>query len=394
MTAINSPVILVGENTVRLNTLQEAVQSCDRSCVLVPDIAALVSACEDSVSQLVVLVSSDSSGEILDQDNILKAFLSKYLVVVYLDSPSVETVVSYFRYGASDVWCDGASQKDIFESLSRSQDIAVTRIQRHEYSGDLEKTNLELQESVRLLRQDQIAGLEVQKSLMPESPLTFGDYEISHSVTPSLYLSGDFIGYNFVLGRYLLFYFADVSGHGSASAFVTVLLRFMIGRVIRRHITENDHAALRAAPEGLLEHINNQILATGLGKHLTVVAGCLDTETSTLRYVVGAQLPRPIMIVEGKADYLPGKGKPVGIFEDAVWDVEEIQLPERCAVVLLSDGVFELVPDKELIDKEKTLLQFLGTSSNTIENLKDALAVDFIEAPQDDVSMLLLTRGM
>ena len=394
MTAINSPVILVGENTVRLSTLQEAVQSCDRSCVIVPDIAALVSACEDSVSQLVVLVSSDSSGEILDQDNILKALLSKYLVVVYLDSPSVETVASYFRYGASDVWFDGASQKDIFESLSRSQEIAITRIQRNEYSGDLEKTNLELQESVRLLRQDQIAGLEVQKSLMPESPLTFGDYEISHSVTPSLYLSGDFIGYNFVLGRYLLFYFADVSGHGSSSAFVTVLLRFMIGRVIRRHITENDHAALRAAPEGLLEHINNQILATGLGKHLTVVAGCLDTETSTLRYVVGAQLPRPIMIVDGKADYLPGKGKPVGIFEDAVWDVEEIQLPERCALVLLSDGVFELVPDKELIDKEKTLLQFLGTSSNTIENLKDALAVDFIEAPQDDVSMLLLTRGM
>jgi sigma-B regulation protein RsbU (phosphoserine phosphatase) len=394
MTAINSPVILVGENTVRLKTLQEAVQSCDRSCVFVPDIATLVSACEDSVSQLVVLVSSDSSGQILDQDNDLKALLSKYFVVVYLDSPSVETVARYFRYGASDVWFHGASQKDIFESLSRSQDIAVTRMQRHEYSGDLEKTNLELQESVRLLRQDQIAGLEVQKSLMPESPLTFGDYEISHSVTPSLYLSGDFIGYNFVLGRYLLFYFADVSGHGSSSAFVTVLLRFMIGRVIRRHITENDHAALRAAPEGLLEHINNQILATGLGKHLTVVAGCLDTETSTLRYVVGAQLPRPIMIVDGKADYLPGKGKPVGIFEDAVWDVEEIQLPERCALVLLSDGVFELVPDKELIDKEKTLLQFLGTSSNTIENLKDALAVDFIEAPQDDVSMLLLTRGM
>ena len=61
MTAINSPVILVGENTVRLSTLQEAVQSCDRYCVIVPDIAALVSACEDSVSQLVVLVSSDSS---------------------------------------------------------------------------------------------------------------------------------------------------------------------------------------------------------------------------------------------------------------------------------------------------------------------------------------------
>ena len=66
-----------------------------------------------------------------------------------------------------------------------------------------------------MLKQDQLAGLEVQKSLMPESPLTFADYEISHSVTPSLYLSGDFVGYEFVLGRYLVFYFADVSGHGA-----------------------------------------------------------------------------------------------------------------------------------------------------------------------------------
>ncbi|MFQ3346044.1 MAG: sigma-B regulation protein RsbU (phosphoserine phosphatase) [Porticoccaceae bacterium] len=394
MTAINSLVILVGEDENRLKSLQKTVQSCDRPCALVSDMREMVVACEDPISQLVVLVSSDGSDNLLDPDNDLKALLSEYLVAVCLEAPSAEVVATYFRHGASDVWFDGMSQQTISESLSRIQEIAVTRIQRHEHSGDLEKTNVELQESLRLLKQDQIAGLEVQKSLMPESPLTFGDYEISHSVTPSLYLSGDFIGYNFVLGRYLLFYFADVSGHGASSAFVTVLLRFMIGRVIRRHITENDHEALTAAPEGLLEHINNQILASGLGKHLTVVAGCLDTETSTLRYVVGAQLPRPIMIVDGKADYLPGMGKPVGIFEDAVWEVEEIQLPERCALVLLSDGVFELVPDKELIDKEKTLLQFLGNKSNTIENLKEALSVDFVEAPQDDVSMLLLTRGM
>ena len=67
-----------------------------------------------------------------------------------------------------------------------------------------------------------------------------------------------------------------------------------------------------------------QLLATGLGKHLTIVAGSLDTETNTLRYVVGAQQPQPILITGGKAEYLPGKGKPVGIFEDANWVVEEL----------------------------------------------------------------------
>ena len=84
----------------------------------------------------------------------------------------------------------------------------------------------------------------------------------------------------------------------------------------------------------------------------------------------------------------------MGIFEEASWQVEEVILPKRCALVLLSDGVFDLVPDKDLSDKEQTLLRFLAVSSDDIESLKQALSVDFIEDPRDDISMCLLTRGM
>jgi sigma-B regulation protein RsbU (phosphoserine phosphatase) len=168
----------------------------------------------------------------------------------------------------------------------------------------------------------------------------------------------------------------------------------MIGRVIRRHMLEKDYVALAQAPEGLVEHINNQLLATGLGKHLTIVAGSLDTETRQLRYVVGAQQPQPILITDNKARYLPGKGKPAGIFEDANWTVEQIHLPERFALVLLSDGVYDLLPNKELVQKERTLLRYLSTSSGNIDQLKEALFIDYIEDPQDDISVLLLTGGM
>ena len=169
---------------------------------------------------------------------------------------------------------------------------------------------------------------------MPESPLSAGEYQISHSIVPSLYLSGDFVGYNVVLGRYLLFYFADVSGYGASSAFVTVLLRFMVGRVIRRHQLQEDYAALAMAPQGLVEHINSQMLATGLGKHMTLFAGSVDMANNVMRYVVGAQLPPPILVVDGEAVFLPGKGKPVGIFDDATWHVEEFEMPERSSLVL------------------------------------------------------------
>ena len=393
MGEINSLVFLAGEEDARLSRLISGIEESGRQCQCFPDLSSIDGSSEDSFSQVVVF--SPSVGLISSENTpLLKAYVDNHLVVVLLDESSASVAVEYFRLGVADVWFDGMTQPELSESFARLQNISDAKYEGRAYSHELEKANAELQESLRMLKQDQMAGLEVQKSLMPESPLAFGEYEISHSVTPSLYLSGDFVGYNFVLGRYLLFYFADVSGHGASSAFITVLLRFMIGRVIRRHITENDYTALNEAPEGLLEHVNNQILATGLGKHLTIVAGCLDTETSKLRYVVGAQLPRPILIVDGVAKYLPGKGKPVGIFEEASWQVEEITLPKRCALVLLSDGVFDLVPDKNLSDKEQTLLRFLAVSSDDIESLKQALSVDFIEDPRDDISMCLLTRGM
>ena len=387
-------VLLIGDNDVRLQTAKADFHSAGRECLAAQDIQSIAIVCTDPLNQPIVLFSKNTAVSTPEQSELLRKLCEDYLIIIALREEDKAYLADYFRLGAADVILEGAGQADIESTLLRVNNLADARQHAQAYSAELERTNDELQESLRLLKQDQLAGLEVQKSLMPESPLKFGDYEISHSITPSLYLSGDFVGYNFVLDRYLLFYFADVSGHGASSAFVTVLLRFMIGRVIRRHQLEKDYVALAHAPDGLIEHINSQLLATGLGKHLTIVAGSLDTETNRLRYVVGAQQPQPILITNGKAEYLPGKGKPAGIFEEASWSVEEISLPDNFAFVLLSDGVFDLIPDKDLAAKEQTLLSYLATDSNDIDSLKEKIFLDYIEDPQDDISVLLLSRGM
>jgi sigma-B regulation protein RsbU (phosphoserine phosphatase) len=398
MSELKGPVIIVDgkvdDNDDGLKTLQADFDAVGVTSLAVPNLESLASACDDALSQLVVLRSENTPIKTAKAATKLRQLCKDYLIVIALNDADKSQVADFFRLGVADVLEPNRNIAALKQTLILVGDLSEARQRVSEYSAQLEKTNHELQESLRLLKQDQLAGLEVQKSLMPESPLAFGDYEISHSITPSLYLSGDFVGYNFVLDRYLLFYFADVSGHGASSAFVTVLLRFMIGRVIRRHMLEQDYVALAQAPEGLVEHINTQLLATGLGKHLTIVAGSLDTETRQLRYVVGAQQPQPILITDGQAKFLPGKGKPAGIFEDASWVVEQTQLPEKFALVLLSDGVYDLVPDKEIADKEQTLLDYLSTNSGNITKLKDSIFIDYIEDPRDDISVLLLTRGM
>ena len=386
-------VLLVIEDSVRAGVIEAHFLAIGRVIQTLRDKETLP-ASQGSDMQTIVLAAEQVKLGSKHQINQFKQLCATYLVLISLLPENQDQVAKFFRLGAVDVLLAGDTSDMLEQTMTRLAQVATIRQQQVIDRAKLESTNDELQESLRLLKQDQIAGLEVQKSLMPESPLSAGEYQISHSIVPSLYLSGDFVGYNVVLGRYLLFYFADVSGHGASSAFVTVLLRFMVGRVIRRHQLEEDYAALAMAPQGLVEHINSQMLATGLGKHMTLFAGSVDMDNNVMRYVVGAQLPPPILVVDGEAVFLPGKGKPVGIFKDVTWHVEELKMPERSSLVLLSDGVFDLFSEAQIADKEAAILKLLATRSGTLEDLKEALQIDYIEEPQDDISLLLLTRGM
>ena len=392
MSELKGPVIVVDDNTEMAQCLLASFQFVGCDCLSAKNLHNLKNICTDPLNQPVILTAQFLQKQGLDNEA-LTNFCSRYLAVIALDSNSAGNETFYFRLGVSDILEPNIAQRDLSGVMKRLSNIASNRRRQQENAERLQNINSKLQQSVKLLEQDQKAGLEIQKNLMPEGPLRCGNFEIGHSMAPSLYLSGDCVGYQFVLGRYLLFYFVDVSGHGASSAFITVLLHFITGRIIRRHAREEEYDALAQAPEGLVESINQQLLNTELDKHLTIVAGSLDTETRKLRYVVGAHQPSPILIVDGDAQYLPGKGKPAGIFKDATWAVEEIQLPEKFALVLLSDGVFELLPGKEIADKEARLLRYLSNRSVSLKALKKGLFIEGIKDLQDDVSVLLLTGG-
>ena len=392
MSELKGPVIVVDDNTEATQNLLAIFQSAGWECLTAKNLDNLQEICIDPLNQPVVLTAQYLQNQNVDSEFITD-FFNYFLTVIALDEKSAGMEAYYFRLGVSDILESNHVERDIPEVLKRLDKRALSRRRQQEYGERLQNINSKLQQTIKLLEHDQKAGLEIQKNLMPEGPLRCGNFEIAHSMAPSLYLSGDCVGYQFVLGRYLLFYFVDVSGHGTSSAFVTVLLHFIAGRIIRRHSREKEYEALAQAPEGLVESINQQLLNTELDKHLTIVAGSLDTETQKLRYVVGAHQPSPILIVDGEARYLPGKGKPAGIFKDATWVVEEIQLPEKFALVLLSDGVFELLPGKEIEDKEARLLRYLSNRSVSVKALKKGLFIEGIKDLQDDVSVLLLTGG-
>lgn len=314
-------------------------------------------------------------------------------VVPILTHPSPADVASSFRRGAVDVLIEPFDKDDLTAAVERAGGFKDLYQQNMDFRKQLERANRDLRENISILRMDQIAGRQVQQNMLPITPLRHGEYEIAHRIIPSLYLSGDFVGYNILFDRYLLFYFADVSGHGASSAFVTVMLGFILRRILRRHVAENDYDALARAPEGFVEHINRQILAMGLDKHLTIFAGSIDMQRNMLRYTVGAQLPMPIFVDGNDARFLTGSGKPVGLFEDVEWEVEEIALPERFALVIASDGVLDCLAGASMQEKEQKLLAAASGCGMQHDLMCAELGMDDIKEAPDDVSLMTVTRG-
>ena len=146
----------------------------------------------------------------------------------------------------------------LFASLERCLAQRKLRRENAAYRRQLEGANAELRENVHVLEQDQQAGRHIQMRMLPKSPVEIGDYSFTHTVIPSLYLSGDFIDYFLVGEHHASFVIADVSGHGSSSAFVTVLLKNLFARKRSDYIHHDDQTIM--SPVAMLERTNRDLL--------------------------------------------------------------------------------------------------------------------------------------
>src|SRR5690554_1483267 len=218
------------------------------------------------------------------------------------------------------------------------------REQLGQLNTQLTELNERLETHLELLRLDQQAGGQVQRKLLPVHPQTINGVSCDYWMRPALYLSGDFLDFQRFDDRYTLFYFADVAGNGSSSAFVTILLKLLFSR----WLSEWDATQAEAMPARWLAQLNRELLDTGIGKHATLFVGVIDRQTRELHYSLGAQLPKALLVKEGSVLELPGEGMPVGLFADAEYPRLTYRLPPNFRLWLCSDGVLDCVPGATL----------------------------------------------
>ncbi len=251
----------------------------------------------------------------------------------------------------------------------------------------------QIQKEYNDLEEDQLSGYKLQQQLLPKNNQDIFDLNFNYFLHPSLYISGDFIDYQQLTDRYVIFYLSDVSGHGVGSAFVTVLLKACIAQYCSEFTYMSNNTAIE--PKEMLNTLNKVVCRENLGKYLTMVYMVYDKKLSKLFYSVAGHYPFPVLIDNKKvAKFIGERGYPVGMFNDATYQTYELDLPENFKIAIFSDGIMELRTEPTLAAKEQKLLDILTDQhDNPIDIIKNRLAINLEANLPDDVTGLFIAKG-
>lgn len=408
--AVGKAVVLIDDEPHTRNRLQTFLQQCGLKVI---PFESSVAAKAYLASHLAHIVITDLRLPELSGLDILRCVneLDTPMPVILMSGiGNVSDVAEALRLGAADYLIKPILDFDVvLHAIDRALDLLALKQENEAYKKRLEIMNHELTQTVQLLERDQQAAKQVQRNLLPMTPVNYDGLTLSHCIFPSLYLSGDFIDYGHIHRKYAAYYLTDVSGHGASSAFVTVWLKQLVRRLFRERQLFKDPKRFESVPADLLEVVNRELMQSRFFSHLTCVVGVIETTTLEMTYVIAGHLPLPILITqEGNVAFLPGRGKPVGLFEGATWEVNTVKLPKGFQLIIFSDGILETLSETDLVEKELRLLSLIKScveksrvrgdidgkvapiAQLSLNTLAPALGLDCDEEAPDDIAMVLI----
>lgn len=244
---------------------------------------------------------------------------------------------------------------------------------------------------VHLLQEDQRAARLLQQKWLPAPQWQFVDICFNYHQTPALGLSGDVIDYLPLDTERVLFYLADVAGHGSAAALVAGIIRLMLRQLLADCNARGVLASVQ--PAQLLARINHSLIEQNLGKHVTLVLGIIDSAQQSLCYAVAGHLPLPLLCTHERTEFLGGEGLPLGLFKQATYQEHTRALPAVFSITLCSDGIFEVLGEGALTEKEAALSAAVTCSAEPLAALVAQLQITNRQHLMDDLSVLVVSRS-
>jgi len=316
--------------------------------------------------------------------------------IVISGAGQINDVVAALRLGALDYLVKPITDMAVLENAVENA-LHRCRLEQENqnYKDELEVANRELEKNLDLLQRDQDAGRQAQTQLLPPADCVINGYHFQHIILPSLNLSGDFVDYFEISSRYTGFYFADVSGHGSAAAFVTMMLKSLVNHPMRQFRMGENEIIIR--PDELMRYLNDELISANLGKHITLFYAVIDTQEQILNYSVAGQYPAPVLIQNDddkntQVQALKDDGFPLGLFTWATFTCKKLNIERGFKLLMVSDGWLELIPTGDQPASESYLLDFVNKNPVNIPVLMKPVKQYQDENPPDDITIFIVEK--
>ena len=265
---------------------------------------------------------------------------------------------------------------------------------------ELEEAYEKLKEKDRIIQMELDFASRIQKGIMPNSGYKWRDYTIIGFSQPMEKIGGDFFDIFPIPGNKLLFYVADVSGHGIPAALITTMLKISVLNIAFE--TQEPHEIIESLNKRL-RIINYNMYSQFMANYLTIFLGVLEKE-STMSYSIGGH-HLPILYRSATETFETIKeteGSIVGILDDNLYiaSTESFELMEGDRLIVYTDGIVER---RNLKGEELGLERFKemileghrqGFSGKRFLSFLLSKIEDFAEGvpPKDDYTLLVIEK--
>jgi PAS domain S-box-containing protein len=266
----------------------------------------------------------------------------------------------------------------------------------------LQTANRRLEAAGERMKRDLDAAAAVQRALLPAALPRIQGIDLAWAFRPCQELAGDTLNAFPLDDRRVALYILDVSGHGVASALLSVTLSRLLSQIPEHSVLyESVGGSARsyrvASPGHVAARLNQQFpLEPRTAQYFTMFYGVLETGTRKLRYVSAGNINPVYMPAGGRALILEAGGAPVGLLPTSSYDEQVLQMGPGDRLYLSTDGVIDAENDAEREFGVERLIDALDR--NRRAPLSDSLTSVIACAERwcapsafaDDVSMLAL----
>lgn len=220
-----------------------------------------------------------------------------------------------------------------------------------------------------LKEQLRLAGL-VQRDFLPAQLPNSAEVRWAATFQPAEWVSGDIYDIARIDEQHIGFYVADAVGHSVPAALLTIFVKQALQM---RQTTGNSYRIF--TPAEVVKNLNQRMTGQKLSGHqfVTCCYCLLNVKTRQLT-LARAGHPYPILLRQGEPPrQLEARGSLLGIFENAEFTQEFVQLQPGDRLLLYSDGAESLIG--RLHDKEgfRYTEEFLALTEASITEIVDRL---------------------